>query len=1168
MGLVDCLVNVGLGEIKADAEARIKVLTDKGINDTEANAIVKREIINEQYKQANDELNKLKKELKLPQSKFTPLSKIDLTEVNSKYEESKNTIPEYEETKRTEVVNTQTKASDTNAAVNQVSQQASQTENPNPQVTVTTTTVEPNGKNETANPKEKAISEKAKSLADKIRKGKIGNDINMAGVPFLKEIWNEALEVMATTVELTGDIAQGIKDGIEYIKNTTWYKGLSDENKQKAEDLFESEQSYLLEEGTGTKDGEFVGITHEQTTAVAMELGFQPYEESPETIEGWDNKAEEMIKAGYNIEGLLTKMEEGKQPDKIEQRIIAKYIAYLKDKVNKDSSDENLSKLKRAIEISDIVGGREVAKSLVARRGIQAVDDSLAGYFIREMEASVVDVLTTEQKNVVRAEYEKIQAANEELLKKVDELKEENARIKAGEVISEERKTQRKGRKTADDFNKERISIKESIQDKLKKARSESSVVVIPYAKELFAIAPDVAKLVRNLAEQGVTTLAEMVDNIHEFLKDEINGISKNDVQDLIAGNYNAPRATKSELTARLKDLRDEAKLLSEIDRLESSGELKNTKAKVERNQRITALNKQLKVIQDRIKKGLPRDEVKELSVQKKRTQQQIEKVEEQLKTGEFTKEKPVPLKLDKEGKDLQDKLIKLKQDREIRLLKAQYDSRSRYEKARDKVLNYLNVPRTIMASMDYSAPLRQGIIATTGYPLIAKEAAAAMFKSSFSQKEFDRWFYELKESPRYELIKETKLAVTDPHSPFLTAQEEAYMGNVAEKIPIVGKLIKGSERAYVMYLNKMRVDIFNRFADRFEQKGKTYENSKELYEQLAKYVNNITGRGHLGKLENYAPVLNTLLFSPRLIASRLNILNPIYFAKLPRELKIAYAKDMASFIGTGMTVLGLSLLAGALVSGDDDEEDKLTVEKDPRSSDFGKIKQGNTRWDVWGGFQPYIRVFTQVLTGERKSSTSGNISELDGDGPFGTDRADVILSFVRGKLAPVPSAAVNFFSGKTVIGEPVTVKDQATSSLLPLLVTSLSESLKDQGVKALFTVAVPSIFGVGTQTYEKRETKGNNINVYISGKKRQATELEQKKYEKLKSENKIKLLIDYQKKGVYIDKYGDITTDYSKKTQSKKYDNLTGDEKTKLDGIISTKAARVSKEKLGFDKD
>jgi hypothetical protein len=37
---------------------------------------------------------------------------------------------------------------------------------------------------------------------------------------------------------------------------------------------------------------------------------------------------------------------------------------------------------------------------------------------------------------------------------------------------------------------------------------------------------------------------------------------------------------------------------------------------------------------------------------------------------------------------------------------------------------------------------------------------------------------------------------------------------------------------------------------------------------------------------------------------------------------------------------------------------------------------------------------------------------------------------------------------------------------LLPLTVTGLQESLQDQGTKALFTVGVPSIFGVGVSTY------------------------------------------------------------------------------------------------------
>ena len=64
---------------------------------------------------------------------------------------------------------------------------------------------------------EEGIKEKAKKIATFLRNAKIqkGN-LNSSIIP--PPIWNAALEVSAKTVEISGDIAQAIKDGIE----TTW----------------------------------------------------------------------------------------------------------------------------------------------------------------------------------------------------------------------------------------------------------------------------------------------------------------------------------------------------------------------------------------------------------------------------------------------------------------------------------------------------------------------------------------------------------------------------------------------------------------------------------------------------------------------------------------------------------------------------------------------------------------------------------------------------------------------------------------------------------------------------------------------------------------------------------------------------------------------------------
>jgi hypothetical protein len=445
------------------------------------------------------------------------------------------------------------------------------------------------------------------------------------------------------------------------------------------------------------------------------------------------------------------------------------------------------------------------------------------------------------------------------------------------------------------------------------------------------------------------------------------------------------------------------------------------------------------------------------------------------LKSGDFSEPVKKPeLKPDKETQELQDRLIKAKYDREVRLMKEEYAKSSAWNKIQTETANLLGVPRTLMASVDYSAPLRQSLLATISHPHLASQAAKEMFKASFSEKEYSRWLFNLKQSDRYRLMEDSKLAITDNQNVKLDAKEEQYMNNLAEKIPAVGQLVKGSGRAYGMYLNKMRVDLFNRLADQMEKNGKTWENSKEQYKELAAYVNNMTGRGDLGEtLNKAAPILNQLFFSPRLAVSRLNTLTylaqPRFWKTVPKEVRIDYFRSLLSTVGVGLTVLMLAKLAGA------------ETEDDPRSTEFGKIKVGNTRWDIWGGHQQYIRAATQMLTGEKKTG-SGKIKKLEPGGPYSQSRGGVGLNLLRGKLAPVPSMAVDILSGQNIIGETLTtdwqsdpskkelgVKENLMTHLFPLTVTGMQEALKDQGTKAWFTVGLPSIFGVGVQTYSKK---------------------------------------------------------------------------------------------------
>src|SRR3990167_10503808 len=91
--------------------------------------------------------------------------------------------------------------------------------------------------------------------------------------------------------------------------------------------------------------------------------------------------------------------------------------------------------------------------------------------------------------------------------------------------------------------------------------------------------------------------------------------------------------------------------------------------------------------------------------------------------------------------------------------------------------------------------------------------------------------------------MRKGKLALTDLGGA-LTLREEAIMSNLPERIPIFGKVIRASNRAYTGFLNKLRVDIFNDIIRKSETAGKKLTD-REL-EDIGRFINAGTGKGEL----------------------------------------------------------------------------------------------------------------------------------------------------------------------------------------------------------------------------------------------------------------------------------------------------------------------------------
>jgi hypothetical protein len=366
-----------------------------------------------------------------------------------------------------------------------------------------------------------------------------------------------------------------------------------------------------------------------------------------------------------------------------------------------------------------------------------------------------------------------------------------------------------------------------------------------------------------------------------------------------------------------------------------------------------------------------------------------------------------------------------------------------------------INLPRSIMSSFDMSAPFRQGL-ALLSHPKAFGEAFVTMFKQFGSEEAFKAVNQGIKMMPDYGLMKEGKLALTDVGR-VMSDREEAFMSNWAEKIPGVGRVVRASGRAYTGFLNKLRADVFTEIINGVRASGR--ELKPELVSEIADFVNVASGRGsklfgHV-PIGNTGPLLNGLFFSPRLMASRTTLLNPIKYVTADPVVRKEMLKSLFTVLGSGMTMLGIAKMSGAKVG------------TNPTSSDFGKIIAGNTRLDIWGGFQQYVRMAAQLVSGKYTSTTTGKQFTL-GEGYKPVTRWDILWRQIESKEAPIASFVTALLKQQDYKGDPVNVPNEVVSRFIPMMISDMYDVYRDN--PKLLPLGILGAFGAGVQTYQPKQ--------------------------------------------------------------------------------------------------
>ena len=392
------------------------------------------------------------------------------------------------------------------------------------------------------------------------------------------------------------------------------------------------------------------------------------------------------------------------------------------------------------------------------------------------------------------------------------------------------------------------------------------------------------------------------------------------------------------------------------------------------------------------------------------------------------------------------------------------------------------NLPRLLMSMGDMSAVLRQSVVETVSHPLVASEAVAQTVRFVFKPEEFADYFHDLHEGHKYaSVMRHINLPITDPANPELYGYEEPYISRLIQdgRLPILpnpfkhgqkidvnllGHVVRASERAYVGYLTKMRVDLFSNWLDVMRATGEVKniyakEGSRDfkIMQDMGNTIAVFTGRGPMP--QKLAGAANMFMFAPRLVSSRLQFLNPQWyisslyeghtgglfdlrkesFDSASRIIARRRMGDAVKFLLVGAAALGAAHYAGA------------DVELNPLSTDFGKIRMGNTRFDVWGGEQQLVRTLFQFALNREKNS-SGHVVPLRKT--FYRNRFNLALGLATNKLSPSGSFLADWAMERTNMGK-FDLGQEISSRLTMLWVQDVADAMADKGMIGLFGLPV-----------------------------------------------------------------------------------------------------------------
>ena len=296
---------------------------------------------------------------------------------------------------------------------------------------------------------------------------------------------------------------------------------------------------------------------------------------------------------------------------------------------------------------------------------------------------------------------------------------------------------------------------------------------------------------------------------------------------------------------------------------------------------------------------------------------------------------------------------------------------------------------------------------------------------------------------------------------------EEEFPSSLPENIPLLGRLFKASEAAYNGGALRLRADLADRLIATAERQGVDTLNKVEA-QGMGELISSLTGRGSLGRLEPLSKEVNILLFSAKFLKGNFDTLTAHRFNRRATPFaRKESAKNLLSMVTSIASILTIANLI-----------DPDSVEADPRSTNFGKVKVFGHWTDVTGGMASMVTLASRTMIPTKREgvwglwnkSSTGKWTNLT-EGGFGARTAlDVFENFWEGKLSPAAGILRDVWRGRNFQGEKPNLENILKNSLTPISIQNFNELRDDPETSSVLGSMILELGGLSVSTYKFKD--------------------------------------------------------------------------------------------------